>query len=257
MYDFLVTVYVEIVVLNNLIIDLLLSATTVFSRRRKPRKLRIFASAIIGTIVAVTYVFMPAVLKVLAKIFLAPILTLTFDKYSSFKDYLTSLVLFVVFTFALGGAVYGLCHLLGVDLRSYAVLGALIGAIFLCECVIWFVVVKKPSQNKLYYDVAVTYKGKVLWLKGFYDSGNTLTDSFSGLPVILLSNSAVKTLKNLGNLAYEGFVQVKTVNGESSMPLIAFDEIRCGQSVYHGYGAISGVDNKDCDLILQNTLVYT
>jgi sigma-E processing peptidase SpoIIGA len=252
-----VTVYVEIVVLNNLIIDLLLAITTIFSRRRKLRKIRIFASSIIGAVASIAYLFMPAVIQTVIKIFLAPLITLIFDKYSSVKDYLTSLALFMIFTFVLGGTVYGLCSLTGIDLRSYAVLGVLVGSILILESVIWLVIVKKPSQAKSFFDVAVTYHGKVLWLKGFYDSGNSLIDDLTGLPVILLTNSAIKMLKELGDIKYDGYVQVKTINGESTMPIIAFDEIRCGQSVYHGYGAITNADNKDCDLILQNTLVYT
>lgn len=250
------TVYVEIVFLNNFFIDLLLCISTIFSRRRKLRKLRIIASAIIGAVVSVAYAFMPAVFKVLTKVLLAPILTITFDKYKSVKDYIMSLGLFVIFTFVLGGSVYGLCHMAGIDLRGYAVLGVLAFAIVFLEGVLWFVVVKKPNSNKTYYDVAVTYKGKVLWLKGFYDSGNTLTDSFSGFPVVLLGNSAVKMLQEFGELSYEGFVEVKSINGESSMPIISLDEVRCGQMSYNCFGAITGQDVKDCDLILQNTLVY-
>ena len=93
------TVYVEIVFLNNFFIDLLLCISTIFSRRRKLRKLRIIASAIIGAVVSVAYAFMPAVFKALTKVLLAPILTITFDKYKSVKDYIMSLGLFVIFTF--------------------------------------------------------------------------------------------------------------------------------------------------------------
>ena len=40
------------------------------------------------------------------------------------------------------------------------------------------------------------------------------------------------------------------------MPIISLDEVRCGQMSYNCFGAITGQDVKDCDLILQNTLVY-
>ncbi len=250
------TVYVEIVIFNNLFIDLLLGITTTFCRRRKPRYVRLLLSSIIGTLVSVFYAFMPSVAQIVVRLLLAPILVAVMDKYVSFKDFFVSLMLFVAFTFALGGGVYGLSYLVGIDLRGYAVLGVLAMTIVIMELIIWFVVIKKPSNSKEYYDISIIYKGKIYWLKGFYDSGNTLTDSLTGRPVVLLSKSTVSMLQEESALNYDGFVDVKTVNGESSMPMIEFDEIRCGQSVYHGFGALTDIEMKNYDLIMQNTLTY-
>lgn len=255
-YPLSVTVYIEIVIFNNLIVDLLLGVTTCLLRRRKPKRLRQTMSSIIGTVVAVIYPLVPAVPQILIKVFLAPLLALIVDKYTSPKDYLKSLGIFVVLTYFLGGCVVGINTLLGVDIRGYVVLGVLALSVLVLEVVVWFVLLKKPEQNKVCVDVSVKYKGKILWFKAFYDSGNTLTDTLTGLPVVILSQSAVNTLKESGTMTYDGFVQVKTVNGESSLPIIEFEEIRCGQRAYHCFGAISEQTMDNYDLILQNTLTY-
>ena len=95
-----------------------------------------------------------------------------------------------------------------------------------------------------------------MWLKGFYDSGNTLTDSLTGRPVVLLSKTAVDLIRQGESVIYDGFVDVKTVNGESSMPIIELEEVRCGQNTYSCFGALTEQNMKGCDLILQNTLTY-
>ena len=246
----------EIVIFNNLCIDFLLGATTNLCRRRKVNKLRQILSAIIGSVFAVLYPLMPAVAQVIVRLLLAFVLVAIMDKFHSVKDYFLSVGLYVLLTYALGGVVYGISNLIGVDVRNYALLGILTMSIAILELVIWFVVKGKPSENKQYYDVVVKFKNKCYSFKGFYDSGNTLTDPLTGRPIILLSKNAVEILNGDGKIVYDGFVELKTVNGESTVPIIELDEIQCGKSVYHVFGAIMEQNVKNCDLILQNTLRY-
>ena len=218
--------------------------------------LRQLLSAIIGTVVAACYPLMPTVWQFIIKIVLAFVLVAIMDKYTSIKDYIISLGLYVLLTYTLGGIVYGISNFIGVDIKGYAVLGILTLSIIIMELVLWFVVVKKSDHNKEYCDVSIRYKGKTYWLKGFYDSGNTLTDTLTGKPIVLLSKAVVERFKEQQDVIYDGFVEVKTVNGENSIPIIKLDEIKCGKSLYYGFGAITEQEMSDCDLILQNTLKY-
>ncbi|MBO7326595.1 MAG: sigma-E processing peptidase SpoIIGA [Clostridia bacterium] len=250
------TVYVEIVIFNNLCIDFLLGATTSLCRRRKVKKARQLLSAIIGSLFAVLYPLMPAVAQLIVRLLLVFLLVAIGDKFATLKDYLKSVGIFTVLTYALGGIVYGLSNLIGLDLRNYGVLGILMMSIAVLELVVWFVVNGKSQNYKSFFDVDITFKSKKFRLKGFYDTGNTLTDPLTGRPIVLLSNRVVEQFAINGQISYDGFVDIKTVNGESTVPIIELDEICCGQSVYHGFGAILGHDMKDCDVILQNTLMY-
>ena len=250
------TVYVEIVIFNNLCIDLLLGATTTLCRRRKVKKLRQCLSAVVGSVFALLYPIVSFVLQIVIRLLLAFLLVAIIDKYSTLKDYFASLVIYVLSTYALGGIVYGISNLVGVDLRGYGVLGILMLSIVILELVLWFVLKAQPQRNKQFYSVVIKYKSHNYNFKGFYDSGNTLTDPLTGKPIILLSKTAVDKLSENEKVIYDGFVDIKTINGESSVPIIELDEIRCGKAVYGGFGALIEQDVKDCDLILQNTLRY-
>ena len=249
-------VYVEIVIFNNLCIDFLLGVTTSLCRRRKVKKMRQALSAIIGCTFAVFYPFMPLAVQLIVRIGLVFLLVIVQDQYRSIKDYLASVGIFTALTFLLGGIVYGLSNIIGVDVRNYIVLGILMLSIAILEFVVWFVLKGKSQQFKSIFDVYITFKNKRIQLKGFYDTGNTLVDPLTGRPIVLLSKRAVDMLADNNQLNYDGFVDIKTVNGESTVPIIELDEICCGQSVYSCFGAILGQDMKDCDVILQNTLVY-
>ena len=246
----------EIVIFNNLCIDFLLGITTCLCRRRKVKKLRQMMSAVLGCIVAVFYPFMPNYAQIIVRILLSFVLVAIIDKFTSFKDYMKSVGIYVLLTYGLGGTVYGISTLIGVDIRNYAVLGILTMSIVILELIVWFVVRQKPEENKRFYTVTILFKDKPYSFKGFYDSGNTLTDPLTGKPVILLSKTAVDKLSESNKIVYDGFVDIKTINGESTVPIIELDEIRCGKSIYHGFGAITEQNVKDCDLILQNTLRY-
>ena len=250
------TVYVEIVIFNNLCIDCLLGVTTSICKRRKIKKLRQLLSAIIGSMFAVVYPLMPTVAQILVRLLLAFLLVAIIDKYNSVKDYLVSVGVYVALTYVLGGFVYGISNLVGVDIRSYFVLGILMLSILILETIIWFVMKQKPQEKRHIYDIKIKFKNQYYVFKGFYDSGNTLTDPLTNMPVVILSKSVVDKLSENGAVTYDGYIEVETINGESTVPIIEIDEIHCGKALYHGFGAIVERNMHDCDIILQNTLVY-
>lgn len=218
--------------------------------------MRQLLSAIIGSVVAIFYPFMPAVAQIVVKLLLAFFLVVVLDKFGSIKDYLLSVGLYVLFSYILGGVVYGISNIIGNDLKNYGVLGILTLSIVILELVFWFVLMRKPKENKQFYDVVIRFKDKDYQFKGFYDSGNTLSDPLTGKPIVILSKTVLDRLEEGQKLTYDGFVEVKTINGESSVPFIELDEIRCGKAIYHGYGAIMEQNVEGCDLILQNTIRY-
>ena len=83
---------------------------------------------------------MPAVAQLIVRLLLAFLLVAIGDKFATLKDYLKSVGIFTMLTYALGGIVYGLSNLIGLDLRNYGVLGVLMLSIAIFELVVWFVV---------------------------------------------------------------------------------------------------------------------
>lgn len=251
------TVYVEVVILNNLLIDLLLGITTSVARRRKIHKWRQVFAAVAGAGAAAAYVVLPPVAQIVIRAVLAPVMALIFDKYTGFKDYLVSLAIFALLTFALGGTVTGIGNLLDVDPTRYLTLGLVALGLVIMELTVKAMVIKRAKTARTIKSVSLGYKGKTFNMQALYDSGNSLTDVVTALPIVLLSANAEKELSgldavNIGD--YEGYVTVESVGGEGVLPIIELDGIIVDGKALTAYAALSGRSFDGFDVILNNTM---
>lgn len=284
------SVYVELVIFNNLAIDFLLIVATQIVRRRRIRKLRVSFAVLLGAAVATLYPLAPVGVQIAVKICLAPIMTAIFDTYSlskkkctnfrknkndvkcendvdnsvstkgrranlnlkiiGVKEYVKSLVVFVIATYVVGGITFGLSYLCGVDVKSYAAFGLVACAIattLICARVLR----KKRSSDASTLTTNISVDGRKIALTGLCDSGNTLVDGVSGLPVVILSANAEK---QLGKTDIEGFLHVTTVSGESNMPITKLQDVEVAGRRISCMAALSRKDFENCDLILQNSM---
>jgi len=285
------SVYVELVIFNNLAIDFLLIVATQILRRRKVCKIRTLVTVIVGAAVATFYPIAPQGIQIAIKICLAPIMTAIFDTYSQskkkstssqkhedevkcendvdnsiatkghkanlnltmlgVKEYVKSLVVFVIATYAVGGITYGTSYLLGVDVKSYAAFGLVacgIAITLICARVLR----RKRSSDASTLTIAnISVDGRKIALTGLCDSGNTLVDNVSGLPVVILS---AKAEKELGKTDIEGFLHVTTVSGECDMPITLLSNFEVDGKKMSCMGALSRKEFENCDLILQNSM---
>lgn len=253
------TVYVEVVLLNNLAVDALLIGATMYLRNRKIRKLRFAIATVLGACCAVGYAVLPEAWKYVVRALLAPLMVLIFDKYGGIKDYSASLALFVILTFALGGIVSGISYLIGVEAENYLILGITAAGVFAGLAALRALVASKSSLKRKLCSVTFVFNGQEMTAKGLCDSGNTLTDEVSGLPVVIFSEALADSIRaSSGNTcAVEGFIQLKTVNGESSLPIVRIDGVKIGGKQCKGsqaYGALSGQTFDGYEIILQNTM---
>lgn len=285
------SVYVELVIFNNLAIDFLLIVATQIVRRRKVFKIRTLVAVIIGAAIATFYPIASQGIQIAIKVCLAPIMTAIFDTYSlskrkcanfrkninevkcendvdnSFsakersanlnlkilgvKEYVKSLVVFVIATYAVGGITFGLSYLCGVDVKSYAAFGLVACAIAI-TLIGARVLRKKRSSDASTLTIAnISVDGRKIALTGLCDSGNTLVDGVSGLPVVILS---AKAEKELGKTDIEGFLHVTTVSGECDMPITLLSNFEVDGKKMSCMGALSRKEFENCDLILQNSM---
>lgn len=285
------SVYVELVIFNNLAIDFLLIVATQIVRRRKVFKIRTLVAVIIGAAIATFYPIASQGIQIAIKVCLAPIMTAIFDTYSlskkkctnfrknikevkcendvdnSFsakgrsanlnlkilgvKEYVKSLVVFVIATYAVGGITFGLSYLCGVDVKSYAAFGLVACAIAITLICARVLRKKRSSDASTLMIANISVDGRKIALTGLCDSGNTLVDGVSGLPVVILS---AKAEKELGKTDIEGFLHVTTVSGECDMPITLLSNFEVDGKKMSCMGALSRKEFENCDLILQNSM---
>ena len=251
-------VYIEVVILNNFFVNLFIIYLTYAVTNKKFKKLRSVIAAIIGAIFAVIYPLVGKYKYVIA-ILLSPIMVLIFFPFRRFKDYVLGLFIFVAITFALGGSTIGLSYLFDVELTSsiiygLTVLGGLIVTVFLKQ------IIKSKMIRKRICKVTVYLYGEKFAINGLLDTGNSLCDSVTSKPVIVLSKKIGDKFADKS----EREINVKTVGGTAALKLLSPEKIelqfekgmKCetnfmiaiSKENYHGYDVV--LHNSFCQEVL-------
>ena len=253
-----VKVYIEVVILNNLALDALIVYAVLLLRRRKVLKLRFLSAVAVGAAVATAYPLLPEWAEIVVRVTLAPVVAALFEKHHGIKDYIISLALFCTVTFALGGTVAGVSYLVGVDLNGYLVLGTVAGAALALLVAVRCILRARGRTARKICDAGIVVDGIEFRAEALCDSGNALTDAVSGLPVIIVSESFAESVRGWHGSErasrIEGFVQLETVSGGASLPIVKVDGVRaCGRET-RAYAALAERDFEGYEVILQNTM---
>ena len=225
-------VYIEYVILDNLVIDTLLLWAATITLKIPYKKFRVILGGAVGAACAVASVFVTGFLTYVVKtvcLVSMCIVTVGFGKKLFWHILLTT-----AYTFVLGGAITGLFNLFKIDyltsngefyqmrvpLFVYVLAVALVG--FLCYSIA--VYVKQIKKISPHIAKIVVKLDKSYNLSGFCDSGNTL--SHNGLPVCFVTKKfsgftdyfAQQTLAgntvNIEVTTVTGSTTVKAIKGE-------------------------------------------
>lgn len=255
-YHLVVSVYVEIVLVNNFAVDFLLCISTQIVRRKRIKVARAVIASLIGAVIATLYAISPKCVQIVIKIALAPIIALFMTKpvgngiKGKIVDYICSTICFCLLTYFVGGMVYGIGQVIGVNLSNYIALALVAFCAIFCVLVC-HAIMRKRAQNSCKKPVRIEIDGEKIQTYGLCDSGNLLVDSVSGLPIAILSCNLSSSLERAERV---GYVCVNTVNGESQMPLVAPKSIYVDGKQEKALLAISNQKFGDCGVILQNSM---
>lgn len=241
-------VYIEYLLLDNFVIDGVISALTLKALRLSVKKWRIALAAAFGTAAAflIPLIRLHAALLLVIRILTGAAMAFLIYNHKSFKRYFICFLIFMLITFILGGACLGILFLAGADITSAAMLdyqsGVPIGLIVLAVAITVFFVRWLCLYFNKSKDIAGFIRRAELHINGgsvsfdaFIDSGNQLYDSGSGLPVVIVESTLLigllkNTLSNLLNYdAKEGpkstlknghYIEYSTLNGKNTRLLV-------------------------------------
>lgn len=250
-------VYIELVLFNNFFMDLLLEVCTLTARRRSISRFRCALGAMFGACAATVYAVLPMPWRAVLAAATAPVECLIFFKpkkgrfVAKAADYIATLLVFAAFTFLAGGAAMGLSYLLGRDINGYIGLGLAAFGLTVCICAARAVAFRASAKKRDALSVTLCAAGRQISCKALCDSGNLLTDPLTGLPVVIISGDIADAM---GDLRREGFIDVKTVGGQSDLPLIMLDGVEVDGKRMPALGAISNFGLGGYDVILQASM---
>lgn len=201
------TVYVDIIILENLIMNYIILYATGLISKNKIYYIRIFIASLIGAIYAITeYISKINIYSnIFIKIFLSIIIVFIAFKPRDVKKLSKQLVLFYLTTFTFGGVATYLIYVLkpqniiirnGVFVGTYVLKTIFVGAIL--GTAILFVAFKfaksKITKKDMICKVKIKLNGKDKVLNTMVDTGNMLKEPITGNPVIVVEKTVLYDL---------------------------------------------------------------
>lgn len=199
-------VFVDVVLLENFLIDSVLLLLVLKTLNKNTKKSGIFVSALFGAVFAVLSVGVAVngIFAVIIKIVVAFLMTAALEW--NFEKILLKTLLLLLYTFCFGGMVLCLCSFFGMPVQNNGFVttysneipvGAICALLVLFACLFFKMLklfYKKRQIQKFCYNIAFEINGKTLELKGFLDTGNSITKN--GKPVVLLEEQQLKMCFN-------------------------------------------------------------
>lgn len=201
-------VYVEYVIIDNLLINALIIFLTSSLLKIKFNKINILLSSLLGTAFALImpFITLNSYLMFVLKMVIGLAMVLVLKKFT-LKKFIITFITFVSITFMMGGMCFGIMYLFNIEFTLNGImlygfefpmslfLICIFGYLYLATKII-AVVRNERKTAKSTYKIVLTCHGKEYPLTGFLDTGNMVYDN--GKPVIILGYRAFKKIfKNI------------------------------------------------------------
>ena len=182
------TVYVEYVIIDNLIIDYLLLRATFALTALNPSRRRLFLCSLLGAMVALVYplVSQNQLLSIVIRLLTGCLMVVLAYNFNCFRAFFINLVIFVCLTFLTGGAIIGIYNIFDLDYSSEISIALMFLPVYLIikviSSVMHYVYSQKTVVSNL-FETEISLNGKVVKCKGFMDTGNAVY--YQNRPVIV------------------------------------------------------------------------
>ena len=256
-------VYIENVLIDNLVIDFLLLALARKSYKLPVKFLRLILPSVVGAAVALALPVMDLgngwlfLLRLALSLFMVAIS----GKFRNLKEYIFCYYLFIFYTLLFGGAVSATFYLFGIKYDPLTGINAadfplgfalgVCSAVYFAAVKVIKAIYKRRDITRFTVDCSLSLGGESFALKGFIDSGNRLVYKKTGSPIILCSPSAAKKVffgKDFSSLSL-GDMEINTVTGKSFIKLYKTEKllIYSGDSPNIINNVVIGLSERDFD----------
>ena len=205
-------VYIDLIILINFVYDFLILASTSVLLKRNTPPIRILLGSLIGVISVLTlFIRLNNIILLLFKFLLSLVMIIaTFGKANKVEN----TFYFYIITIIIGGCQY---MLTGSAYKVNIVMMIIISPIILGIYI--YAMRKYKVDLKKIYDCIIIDKDNTYNLRGYMDTGNTLIDPITKLPVIMVNKKI--------NLKSEKifYVPYKVINNEAILKCVKADKV--------------------------------
>ena len=196
------TVYLDIVFLENIIINYIIIYTTGIISKAKIKQLKIFIGATIGAVYSIIYYILKLKIysNIIVKIILSIVIIYISFNPKNIKELSKQTLLFYLISFVFGGASIAIIYMTnthnitiqnGVLVGNYTIKTILIGIVVAHFTIIiaYNIIKTKISKKDLICDICIDVEGKIIESKAMIDTGNLLKEPITNTPVIVMEHT--------------------------------------------------------------------
>lgn len=201
------TIYLDIVFFENVIMNfLIILATAIIARTKiKPHKM-LLASSVGGMFSILTYIIkLNKFQNVILKIFISIIIVKISYNSQKIKYTIKNLILFYLVSLTFGGTAFMFLYFInpqniiskdGILIGTYPLRSTLFGALFALILIILVakIIRDRVSKKEMLCDLEIFYNGKLEKIKTLIDTGNLLQDPITNDDVIIVEKDSLKNL---------------------------------------------------------------
>lgn len=195
------TIYIDIVLIENLIMNYIILFTTAVVLKIKVNHIRLILASLLGagySIIAymgIIKVYSSIILKIILSVL---IIYIAFNP-QNIKKMCKDLLLFYLVSFVFGGAVFALIYIIkpqnilmknGLFLGTYTLKTVMLGAVVaFCIIIGAFAIIKnKISKKDMFCEIEILINQKKIKTKAIIDTGNMLKEPITNVPVIVVEH---------------------------------------------------------------------
>lgn len=195
------TIYIDIVLIENLIMNYIILFTTAVVLKIKVNHIRLILASLLGagySIIAymgIIKVYSSIILKIILSVL---IIYIAFNP-QNIKKMCKNLLLFYLVSFVFGGAAFALIYIIkpqnilmknGLFLGTYTLKTVMLGAVVaFCIIIGAFAIIKnKISKKDMFCEIEILINQKKIKTKAIIDTGNMLKEPITNVPVIVVEH---------------------------------------------------------------------
>ena len=263
------TIYADILVLVNFVVDYFLISIACRFLRKKPRLWRLLLSSALGGLFSL-YILLPQgniFFQIFVQVLMSMALCAVAIGFGGIKTFLRSTAVLFGVNFAYSGAMIAVWMIFkpyGMVINNSVVYFDISPIFLILFSVIgYFVVIllrkifKKPFADNTYCEVTLFCKNKNIVLNGIADTGNSITDVFGVSEIFITGIGVVDELLYVEKLNPARYRKIpcSTVTGEKLLDGYRIDgaEINFNNKKYRFKNpilAVSSVPLNDCEIIV-------
>ena len=213
------TIYVDVVLIENLIMNYIILLATAIILKEKIKYIRLFFSSLLGAIYSIiAYMNILEMYSSMAlKFVLSIVIVYLSYNPSNMKKMLKQLMIFYLTSFAFGGAAFALIYIVkpqdilmknGMFLGTYPLKTIMLATVITFVIIITaFKIVKsKITKKDMFCDISAKINGETVKVKAMIDTGNLLRDPLTQKPVLVIERNSLyealpkQILNNLDNI---------------------------------------------------------